>query len=355
MSSGRDSKKQNKKQQGAAMFTTVNELVETTKQQTQAIDNLKSRVEKLEGVEPTEKPSGFVQPKPIPYVPQKKRKSHRGIHLQSTRKRRRRKPMLAYLAVVLLICLIPLGFGGYYLINTYILQNIELDIVEEVPVFQPVLPSPTPSPVPTPSPTPAPVPTPVEPPPPAFVPRDEFLAWREEFNNDDIIGHLRIEGTGIDYLVVQGRDNDFYLYHDIHREPSRAGWIFLDYEVDIRGDDHNMVIYGHNMAENIMFHGIRHFQNYNFLRAHPIISFRTLYADYEWEIFAFYVAHIDFPYTLVNYPNTATWAHWLDNFVYESIHDTGINVTAHDRILTLSTCSGANDDERFVLQARLIR
>jgi sortase B len=130
---------------------------------------------------------------------------------------------------------------------------------------------------------------------------------------------------------------------------------FLDYEVDIRGSDHNMVIYGHNMAENIMFHSIRHFQNYDFLRAHPIINFRTLYADYQWEIFAFYVAHISFPYTLINYPNTATWAHWLDNFSYESIHDLGIAVTAYDRILTLSTCSGANDDERFVLQARLIQ
>lgn len=187
------------------------------------------------------------------------------------------------------------------------------------------------------------------------VPRDEFLALREAFGNEDIVGHLRIEGTAIDYIVVQGSDNDFYLRHDIWQNPSSAGWIFLDYAVDISGQDQNMVLYGHNMRNGTMFHNLRLYVNYSFLRSHPVITFNTIYADYEWEIFAFYIAHINFPYTIINFPNTAAYSYMLEQFLHISLHDVGIMVTSYDRILTLSTCTGANRDERFVLQARLRR
>jgi len=183
----------------------------------------------------------------------------------------------------------------------------------------------------------------------------EILALREQFNNNDIVGRLSIIGTSIDYPVVQGVDNEFYLRHDIWGNPSTGGWIFLDYEVDITGQDQNIVIYGHNMVIGTMFHSLRHYVDYEFLRAHQIISFSTLYANYEWEIFAFYSTHIDFPYTHINFPNISTWANMLEQFMQRSIHDTGIIVTPNDRILTLSTCTNHDLDERFVLQARLIR
>jgi len=183
--------------------------------------------------------------------------------------------------------------------------------------------------------------------------RQEFLDLREYFGNDDIVGHLRIVGTSIDYIVVQTTDNEFYLYHDIWGNASSAGWIFLDYLVDINEANHNMVIYGHNMARDIMFHSIRHYANYNFFREHPIIEFRTLYADYVWEIFAFYVAHIDFPYTHIDFINHVTWEHWLKTFAAASMHETDVAVSTSDRILTLSTCTNTHDDYRFVVQARL--
>jgi len=172
--------------------------------------------------------------------------------------------------------------------------------------------------------------------------------------NSNIVGHLRVGGTTINYDVVQGEDNRFYLYHDINGNPSNAGWIFLDYEVDIRRQDQNMVIYGHNMNRNHMFHGLRNFRSYDFLRANPTITFNTLYGNYEWEIFAFYVAHISFPYTIINFPNDATFRHMIQQFKESSMHDTGVTVLPSDRILTLSTCTNVHQDERYVLQARLI-
>ena len=187
------------------------------------------------------------------------------------------------------------------------------------------------------------------------MPRLEFLELRRAFGNEDIVGHLRIEGTAINYLVVQAADNDFYLRRDIWKNRSSAGWIFLDYAVDLRGRDQNIVIYGHNMGNGTMFHNIRRYANYSFFRNNSIIRFSTIYSDYVWEVFAFYSAHISFPYTMLNFPNEATHAHMLEQFMSRSIHSSGITVTPSDRILTLSTCTNVNKNDRLVLQARLLQ
>jgi len=191
-------------------------------------------------------------------------------------------------------------------------------------------------------------------------PRQEFIHLQEAFENEDIIGHLSIAGTSIYSIVVQADDNEFYLDHDVWRNPSIAGWIFADYMVDIASEDHNIVIYGHNMSADLMFHSLRHFQDFEFLRAHSRILFSTIYDDYEWEIFSFYIAHISFPYTNINFHNDPAsqdyWGNWIRIFAEMSMHHTGIEVSSEDRILTLSTCINGqrNTDYRFVLHARLI-
>jgi len=185
--------------------------------------------------------------------------------------------------------------------------------------------------------------------------RTEFAELREYYDNYDIVGRLKILGTAIDYLVVQAADNEFYLHRDIHGNASSAGSIFLDYDVDLARDDQNTVIYGHNMNANIKFHSLRRYVNYDFFGNHSIITFNTIYEDTKWEVFAFYVAHISFPYTHINYANEAQWAYMLGRFQQASMHPTDIVLTPEDRILTLSTCTNVNQDERFVLQARLVR
>jgi len=185
--------------------------------------------------------------------------------------------------------------------------------------------------------------------------RQEFLYLRAVFDNDDIVGRLWIEGTAIDYLVVQCDDNEFYLYHDIHRNPSAAGWVFMDYDVDLLHENHNIVIYGHNMRAGNMFHNLRFFSDYDFFRQHSIINFSTIYEDTQWKVFAFYTAHISFPYTHINYENDEQWEFMLMQFIEASNFDTEITLTADSRILTLSTCASIDSDMRYVLQAKLIQ
>ena len=184
--------------------------------------------------------------------------------------------------------------------------------------------------------------------------RLDFDALREAFGNDDIVAHLYVDGTVINYLVVQTTNNDFYQNHDIWRNRSAAGWVFLDYEVDLGTQDHNIVIYAHNMRREHKFHSMRHFNNFNFFRLHPYIFLTTPYAEYRWEIFSFYSTFIDFNYNIINFPSETARNDKLREFEARSMHNAGVSVNPSDRILTLSTCTNRDRDERYVLHARLV-
>jgi len=184
------------------------------------------------------------------------------------------------------------------------------------------------------------------------VARQEFLDWRAYYDNDDIIGRVHIPGTTIDYLVAQGTDNTFYVYHDLHGNRNTAGSIFLDYLADIYNPgDQNWVIYGHNMAREHKFHMLRNYLEEDFFFANRYIYFSTIYADYVFEVFASYVTHISFYYTWNVYDD---WAGMIQEFMDRSLFDAGISVTEDDRILTLSTCDHHYRYNRIVVQAVLI-
>jgi len=184
--------------------------------------------------------------------------------------------------------------------------------------------------------------------------REHFEALRKEYGNDDIIGYLIIEGTSIDYPVTQAEDNHFYLSHDIYKDSSTAGWIFLDYENNIDKEDRNTVIYGHNMRRDIMFHSLRNYVSEDFYKNHRYIIFNTIYEDYIWEVFSFYKADTSFNYIQVIFPAQEDYGSMLSEMEARSLYDTGVEVTSDDRILTLSTCVGGNEDERYVLHAKLL-
>jgi len=216
-----------------------------------------------------------------------------------------------------------------------------------VPTPAPATPVPaTPPPASTPEPTPTPVPR---------VMRQEFIDHRAHYNNDDIIGHLRVPNTTIDYLVTQGTDNSFYLYHDIRGRRSAPGWVFMCYWADIYDQSQNWVIYGHNMNRDHMFHSVRRFLNEDFFFNNRYIHFSTLYADYVFEVFAIYVTHIRWMYIYPNFDHRdGGWEFYINEFARLSHFDAGIEVSADDRVLTLSTCYNPRRDYRIALHARMV-
>ena len=78
--------------------------------------------------------------------------------------------------------------------------------------------------------------------------------------NEDYKMWIEVPNTNIDYPVVQGKDNDFYLNHDFNKKESSSGAIFVDYKNNI-DKDKNIIIYGHNMRNKSMFQNIMKFKD----------------------------------------------------------------------------------------------
>jgi sortase B len=215
------------------------------------------------------------------------------------------------------------------------------------PTFTPT-PMPTATPEATPTPTSSPTPTPKQ-----ILPL--FAQIRQEYDNDDIVGYLKIDGTSIDYLVTQSSDNSHYLDKDIYQNYSVAGWVFMDYENDILRDDFNTIIYGHNMRKDIMFHALRYYKSKEFFESHRFITFNTAYEEMTWEVFSFYRASIQFPYVQVLFSSEDEFMELAYDMKSRSAYDTGVEIGPGDRILTLSTCSMETEDTRYVVNAKLVR
>lgn len=172
--------------------------------------------------------------------------------------------------------------------------------------------------------------------------------------NDEIVGWINIKDTNIDYPVVQGEDNKFYLDHNVKKEKSKAGSIFMDYRNNGDDRDKNTILYGHHMKDGTMFKDLMGYKDPNFLKDHLIISFSTLYKKNLWEIFSVYVTDIEFDYIKTDFHTDEEYHKFLEEITEKSLFNTNIQPTIEDKIITLSTCSYEFDNGRFVVHGRKI-
>jgi len=187
---------------------------------------------------------------------------------------------------------------------------------------------------------------------PEMDPLPEFIELWEEYDNDEIVAVLTL--TENEILVMQTDNNEFYLTHDINREQSEIGWAFLDYSVDLLlGFDHNMVVYA--PVGTVLSEVIQEYASYDFFLANPTISFSTLYGNFDWEIFAFYIAPDVFPFMTVNHPDDDIWGDTVEQFTLASLYNTMLDVTEYDQIITIASPTEIGSSLYYVLQARMLR
>lgn len=79
--------------------------------------------------------------------------------------------------------------------------------------------------------------------------------------NEDIVAWIQISGIGVDYPVVQGEDNEYYLHHTFQKEANKAGSIFLDHRNRADFTEQRVIIYGHNMKDGSMFSNLKKYQD----------------------------------------------------------------------------------------------
>lgn len=167
--------------------------------------------------------------------------------------------------------------------------------------------------------------------------------------NEDVVAWLTIPNTNIDYPIVAGADNVYYLDKDIHKNKAKAGTIFVDYRCAPNFTGFNTVVYGHNMKNRSMFGDLREFADSSFFEENQR-GFLFLADDtYVLEFFAYMVIRANDPVIYAPLPVPDKFIQYArdEAMNFREPRD-GVNV------LTLSTCAYNYNGARMVLLANMV-
>lgn len=166
--------------------------------------------------------------------------------------------------------------------------------------------------------------------------------------NPDVVAWIYIEGTSINYPIVQGEDNSYYLSHLVDGGYNGSGAIFMDYRNDCDFSDSHTIIYGHHMKNGTMFSGLDGYKKQEFYEEHPTALVLTPEGNFKLEFFAGYVADVEADAWQLNF-TLESLEQWISVVKKKSCFNSNITPAATDKIVTLSTCSYEFYNARFVL------
>ena len=178
--------------------------------------------------------------------------------------------------------------------------------------------------------------------------------------NPDIIGWISIDGTNIDYPVVQKPEQkDYYLYRDFYGKQVARGCIYADEECDVLKPSDNVVIYGHMMQDGSMFEDLSNYTRKSFWQDHQFIRFDTLLRRNTYQIVCVFktTASIGegFAYhQFIDAQSDGDWEEFWTNCRANAFYDTGLELNPGDKIITLSTCEYTLTNGRLVIVAKRI-
>lgn len=172
--------------------------------------------------------------------------------------------------------------------------------------------------------------------------------------NPDTVGWIKVEGTKVNYPVVQTTDNDYYLTHAFNKSRNAGGWIFADYRVNFQEFGKNTIIYGHNMNNKTMFGSISSMLNKSYLNKSDkyYIKMSTPTSNSVWKVFSIYTITPEVYYLKTNF-KSEPFENFIKTLKTRSVYDFDIDVGADDKIITLSTCN-SNGTKRLAVHAKMI-
>jgi len=171
--------------------------------------------------------------------------------------------------------------------------------------------------------------------------------------NPDTAAWLYSEGTVIDYPVVQGSDNSYYLDHIFDGTYNKLGALFVDYRNTPGFADRNTIIYGHNMNNGSMFASLTKYEEQAYYDEHPEMLLMLPEGTFRLELFSGYVASTDASAYQLSFADDSVFAAFLEEVRGKSDFVSPVSVTASDRIVTLSTCTYNFENARYVVHGKL--
>jgi len=249
------------------------------------------------------------------------KKNTLGDHMKE-KKKQKRHPLL-WIMIILCICLMLIS--GYQLINQYLLYKVAVDEYKDLSAI-------------------------------AYDDVGEadvnFPALQQV--NMDGLAWITIEDTNIDYPIVQGEDNDYYLHHTFNGTESSSGAIFMECSNSPDFSDQNTIIYGHNMKNGSMFRDLSNYKDQSFYDEHPTFTIYTPTSTYTCEVIAAFVCNPDSDIYTISFEDSALFLSLQNSARASSLIQTAGVASEDAKIVTLSTCDYTYSDARMVVMAQMI-
>lgn len=174
--------------------------------------------------------------------------------------------------------------------------------------------------------------------------------------NNETVAWLQVNGTKVNYPVVQHSDNNYYLEHDFYKRKTMNGWIFADYRNDFNNFDNNTIIYGHNIINKSMFGSLPNLLKKNWFSTpnRNYIKLSTKTTNSIWEIFSVYKIEPTTDYLQAKFNSITVYEEFLKMLKNRSAYQFDTSISNTDKIITLSTCDDTGT-KRVVIHGKLIK
>lgn len=177
--------------------------------------------------------------------------------------------------------------------------------------------------------------------------------------NEDFIGWIKIDGTRVDYPVVQKCDaKNYYLRRGFDKKYSYYGVPYAFEDATYEEAD-NFVIYGHHMDNGSMFSDLVKYTSSAFYQEHKTFTFDTLQGFGTYEIIAVLktVAGGENEFHYYKFSKAASEEEF-DAYVAEckarSLYNIETTAKCGDKLITLSTCEYSKENGRLAIIAKKI-
>lgn len=171
--------------------------------------------------------------------------------------------------------------------------------------------------------------------------------------NQDTVGWLCLPDTKLNYPVVKGKDNEYYLTHMFDGTKNSSGSIFADCDANTNFNSYNTVIYGHHMKNGSMFAVLSKYKSTKWYDKHPVLWLVTPDKALKLKVYSVYTANVSQDAWKMKFDGTKDYKKWLTETKGLSEISTDVQPDENKPVVTLSTCSYEFDNARLVVHATI--
>jgi len=180
----------------------------------------------------------------------------------------------------------------------------------------------------------------------------DFRALSEGFSG--IVGWIKLEGTAIDYPIMQWTNNSYFLSRLPDGTSHRSGSVFLDYRNNADFSDKGNSIYAHESKTQDMFGSLKNYRRQEFYEEHPTVYIYTPVKDYELVLIAGYLVDSGVEIPPLGFKDEDAFFSHIDNIKSRSFFKSDVSVGPDDRLVNLCTCAYDYTNARWIIVGKLV-